>query len=76
MHHVAVEHQHRAGLAGEAGIAGDLHADEALRKIDAWLCDLKDLALKDGLHVYGRADAAVADDALLKFARNYSVAAE
>ena len=29
--------------------------DEALRRIDAWLCDLKDFAIKDGLHVYGRA---------------------
>lgn len=42
------------GLAGEAGVAGDLHPDEALRKIDAWLCDLKDLAVKDGLHVFAR----------------------
>ena len=42
------------GLAREAGIAGDVHPDEALRKIDSWLCDLKDLAVKDGLHVYGR----------------------
>ena len=31
--------------------------DEALRRIDAWLCDLKDFAIKDGLHVYGRAEA-------------------
>ena len=29
--------------------------DEALRRIDAWLCDLKDFAIKDGLHIYGRA---------------------
>ena len=29
--------------------------DEALRRIDAWLCDLKDLAIKDGQHIYGRA---------------------
>jgi cobaltochelatase CobN len=43
-----------SGLAREAGIAGEVHPDEALRKIDAWLCDLKDLAVKDGLHVYGR----------------------
>ncbi|MGG6496038.1 UNVERIFIED_CONTAM: cobaltochelatase subunit CobN, partial [Bacteroidetes bacterium 56_B9] len=28
---------------------------EALRRIDAWLCDLKDLAVKDGQHIYGRA---------------------
>ena len=30
-------------------------------RIDAWLCDLKDFAIKDGLHVYGR--AAPGDDA-------------
>jgi cobaltochelatase CobN len=52
-----IETAQRSGLASEAGLAGELHPDEALRKIDAWLCDLKDLALKDGLHVYGRATA-------------------
>ncbi len=50
-----------SGLAREAGAAGDLHPDEALRKIDAWLCDLKDLAIKDGLHVYGRIAAETSD---------------
>jgi cobaltochelatase CobN len=50
-----IETARSTGLASEAGLAVELHADEALRKIDAWLCDLKDLALKDGLHVYGRA---------------------
>ncbi len=49
-----VETAQSSGLAREAGIAGEVHPDEALRKIDAWLCDLKDLAVKDGLHVYGR----------------------
>jgi cobaltochelatase CobN len=49
-----VETAQSSGLAREAGIAGEVHRDEALRKIDAWLCDLKDLAVKDGLHVYGR----------------------
>jgi cobaltochelatase CobN len=49
-----VEAAHRTGLASEAGIHKDVGADEALRRIDAWLCDLKDLAIKDGLHVYGR----------------------
>ena len=52
-----VETAQRSGLAREAGVAGEAHPDEALRKIDAWLCDLKDLAVKDGLHVYGRAPA-------------------
>jgi cobaltochelatase CobN len=50
-----------SGLAREAGAERDLHPDEALRKIDAWLCDLKDLAIKDGLHVYGRIFAETTD---------------
>jgi cobaltochelatase CobN len=53
-----------AGLGREAGIGADAGADEVLRRIDAWLCDLKDLAIKDGLHVYGRAPLSpVADPA-------------
>jgi len=49
-----IETADRGGLAREAGVDRDAAPDEALRKIDAWLCDLKDLAIKDGLHVYGR----------------------
>ncbi|HUU66426.1 MAG TPA: cobaltochelatase subunit CobN [Methyloceanibacter sp.] len=43
-----------SGLAREAGIAAEDCADGALRKIDAWLCDLKDFAIKDGVHIYAR----------------------
>jgi cobaltochelatase CobN len=57
----------RSGLMREAmaeeGAAGEVDAQQALRRIDAWICDLKDLAIKDGLHVYGRASAAEAADA-------------
>jgi cobaltochelatase CobN len=45
----------RSGLAREAGVGASAAPDEALRRIDAWLCDLKDLAIKDGQHIYGRA---------------------
>ena len=44
----------RTGLAREAGLDAATNSIDALRRIDAWLCDLKDLAIKDGLHVYGR----------------------
>ncbi len=57
-----VEHAERSGLAREAGVATELDPDQALRRIDAWLCDLKDLRIKDGHHVYGR--AALDADAL------------
>jgi cobaltochelatase CobN len=50
-----VETAYRSGLAGAAGLAGACETNDALRLIDSWLCDLKDLAVKDGLHVYGRA---------------------
>ncbi|UCI33982.1 cobaltochelatase subunit CobN [Mesorhizobium sp. B4-1-4] len=50
-----VETAQKTGLASEAGVAKTDAPDEALRRIDAWLCDLKDFAIKDGLHIYGRA---------------------
>jgi cobaltochelatase CobN len=58
-----VETAQRTGLAREAGVGTTFAPDEALRRIDAWLCDLKDLAIKDGLHIYGRAPAG-SDDPL------------
>ena len=49
-----------AGLLGEAG-AGAADEDEALARLDAYLCDVKDLQVRDGLHVFGAgADAASA----------------
>ncbi len=56
-----VETAQRTGLAREAGVGTAFAPDEALRRIDAWLCDLKDLAIKDGLHIYGRAPAGIED---------------
>jgi cobaltochelatase CobN len=56
-----VECAHRTGLAGAAGVDADADREDALRRIDAWLCDLKDLPVKDGLHVYGRASVDVED---------------
>ncbi len=34
--------------------AEDQPAEEALVALDAWLCDLKDMRIGDGLHVFGR----------------------
>jgi cobaltochelatase CobN len=56
-----VETAQRTGLAREAGIGGVAAPDDALRRIDSWLCDLKDLAIKDGLHIYGRTPAGTDD---------------
>ena len=64
-----VETAAKSGLAAEAGVANTDAPDEALRRIDAWLCDLKDFAVKDGLHVYGRAAETEADEARRACAR-------
>ncbi|MER9847991.1 cobaltochelatase subunit CobN [Mesorhizobium sp. M0106] len=56
-----VETAEKTGLASEAGVARTDAADEALRRIDAWLCDLKDFAIKDGLHIYGRSPEGETD---------------
>jgi len=53
-----IEAARQTRLGREAGIDTSAEPDEVLRRIDAWLCDLKDLAIKDGLHVYGRAPKA------------------
>jgi cobaltochelatase CobN len=60
-----VETAQRTGLAREAGVADMFEAGDALRRIDAWLCDLKDLAVKDGLHIFGRGPTGVDDPAWL-----------
>lgn len=51
-----VETAEARGLAGEAGVGAADDPEAALVRIDAWLCDLKDFAIKDGLHVYGRTE--------------------
>ena len=50
--------------AGELGLLAESGADraddeeEALSRLDAWLCDVKDLQIRDGLHVFGTAPRA------------------
>ncbi len=46
-----------SGLAEEIGIDADWPAEEALARFDGWLCDIKDMRINDGLHVFGRAPA-------------------
>ena len=49
--------------ATETGLSQDANVKRrrsaaALDKLDAWLCDLKDMRIGDGLHVFGRAAPA------------------
>ena len=42
------------GLDRELGIDVKASSDEALTKLDAHLCDLKEMQIRDGLHVFGQ----------------------
>uniref|UniRef100_UPI00157710E4 cobaltochelatase subunit CobN n=1 Tax=Acidisphaera sp. L21 TaxID=1641851 RepID=UPI00157710E4 len=42
-----------AGLLDEGGVAPGALEDDALARLDAYLCDVKELQIRDGLHVYG-----------------------
>ncbi|WGD32076.1 cobaltochelatase subunit CobN [Ancylobacter sp. WKF20] len=56
----------RTGIARDAGLTGTATPDEALKEIDAFLCDIKEMRLKDGFHVYGRGPCGEAErDGLL-----------
>jgi cobaltochelatase CobN len=41
------------GLDSDAGIAKTDGEEAALQKLDAYLCDLKEMQIRDGLHVFG-----------------------
>jgi cobaltochelatase CobN len=47
-----------AGLLAESGVVRDMTEDDQLARLDAYLCDVKDLQIRDGLHVFGRAPDA------------------
>ena len=47
-----------AGLLDESGAPPGTPDDDALARLDAYLCDVKDLQIRDGLHVYGQAPDA------------------
>ncbi len=40
------------GIATDAGLSGE-DAEADLARLDAWLCDLKEAQIRDGLHVFG-----------------------
>lgn len=64
-----VQNANRTGLATEAGVTQGDDEVSALTRIDAWLCDLKDFAIKDGLHVYGRTSTGDGEERIRSAAR-------
>ncbi len=42
-----------SGVAADSGVPADADPQAALAALDAWLCDLKEMRIGDGLHVFG-----------------------
>ena len=57
-----VEKAAASRLDRAAGVTPGDDADEALKRIDTWLCDLKDFAIKDGQHIFGRCEKDCAEE--------------
>ena len=55
----------RAGITQDCGIEDSEDEGEQLLKLDNYLCDLKELQIRDGLHVFGQSPAREAADGLL-----------
>src|SRR5215469_5978873 len=65
-----VEQARTTGLDRDCGIAAGEGSEAALRKLDGFLCELKELQIRDGLHVFGTSPQGEQLDALLlAFAR-------
>ncbi len=53
-----LEQARAAGLDGDCGISQGEKTATALRKLDGFLCELKELQIRDGLHVFGQSPMA------------------
>lgn len=56
---------HVTGLAQDAGMVEDAPEDERLATLDAYLCELKEMQIRDGLHIFGESPAGDLLHALL-----------
>jgi len=50
-----LQRAHDTGLAEEAGLDRAMSEEDALTRLDAWLCDVKEMRVGDGLHIFGAA---------------------
>jgi len=55
----------RMGLDKDCGVSADEDADSALAKLDNYLCELKEMQIRDGLHIFGQAPEGGLLDRLL-----------
>ncbi len=60
-----LERARAAGIDRDCGIAAEEALPSALQKLDGFLCELKELQIRDGLHVFGQSPDGEPLDALL-----------
>ncbi|WP_026607712.1 cobaltochelatase subunit CobN [Methylocapsa acidiphila] len=58
-----LERAEDTGLARDCGLDQSADPSAALTRLDAWLCDLKEMRIGDGLHVFGQSPCAASRDA-------------
>ena len=61
-----VERAWASGLAADCGLVKDEPNRQAIAKLDAQLCDIKELSIRDGLHIFGRTPDEATVQALAK----------
>ena len=69
-----LERAEALGLLEECGAGADVPEDDRLARLDAYLCDVKDLQIRDGLHVFGRVPAAGRRSELLSSLKRHAPA--
>lgn len=65
-----------SGLAANCGIAADMDRIAAVAKLDAWLCEIKEMRIRDGQHIFGATLQAQADDGISPAMREACAKAE
>jgi len=61
-----LERARDTGLLQDSGLKDAADPAVALRHLDAWLCDLKDMRIADGLHVFGHSPEPALRDATVE----------
>jgi len=65
-----LERARAAGIDRDCGIAVAEDPARALQKLDGFLCELKELQIRDGLHIFGQSpEAELLDGLIVAFAR-------
>ncbi len=61
-----VSRARETGLMADAGLNDSAATSDLLGDLDAWLCDIKEMRIADGLHVFGRANSAAVNQDTLR----------